>query len=260
MQKSPKPRKKSLTGSSVDSAEVGQFESLASRWWDESGPFRPLHRLNPARLEYLKQRICAHFGRQPEGFTPLTGLSIADIGCGGGLVTEPLCRLGARVTGIDAGTENIAAARRHAREQGLDIAYQATTAELLADSGKKFDVVTALEIVEHVADLPLFVAACCKLVKKDGLIIFSTLNRTPKAFLLGIVAAEHVLRWLPAGTHDWKKFVRPSELARLLAAQGFESCDISGLVYRPLSRRFDISRTDIDVNYFLTAASSRSRK
>ena len=179
-----------------------------------------------------------------------------DVGCGGGLVTEPLCRLGADVTGIDAGVKNIRIAKEHARQHNLSIHYAATSVEKLAATGKTFDVVTALEIVEHVADPALFISACCRLVKKNGLLIFSTLNRTPKSFMLGIVAAEYILRWVPAGTHDWKKFVRPSELARPITQAGLEVTDISGLVYNPLRREFSISGTDVDVNYFLVAKKS----
>jgi 2-polyprenyl-6-hydroxyphenyl methylase/3-demethylubiquinone-9 3-methyltransferase len=227
---------------------------MAAQWWDESGPMKPLHRLNPVRMEYIRGQICTHFGHDAQSFTSLAGLRIADIGCGGGLVTEPLCRMGADVTGVDAGAENIKVAREHARQQGLEIDYKATTVEkLAAQEAGKFDVVTALEIIEHVADPALFIASCCKLVKKNGMLILSTLNRTPKSFALGIVAAEYILRWVPAGTHDWKKFVKPSELARPLAQQGLKTIDISGLVYNPLKRSFGISRTDMDVNYLLTA-------
>jgi 2-polyprenyl-6-hydroxyphenyl methylase/3-demethylubiquinone-9 3-methyltransferase len=239
--------------STIDAAEVRQFEALAAEWWDESGPMKPLHQLNPVRLGYLKSRICPHFKCKESSFTPFTGLHMLDVGCGGGLVTEPLRRLGADVTGIDAGAENIKIAKKHAQMHDLDIHYAATTVEKMAATGKTFDVVTALEIIEHVADPALFISACCRLVKKNGLLVFSTLNRTPKSYLLGIIAAEYILRWVPAGTHDWKKFVRPSELARPLEAQGFEITDISGLVYNPLRRAFGLSTTDMDVNYFLTA-------
>ncbi len=251
MAKKGNTARKKFSGSTLDADEVRQFDALAARWWDESGPMKPLHRLNPARMGYLRDRICAHFALNNDGFAPLAGLSIADIGCGGGLVAEPLCRLGAAVTGVDAGAENIKAARTHAKQQGLDIDYRVSTAE---DMTGKFDVVTALEIVEHVADPALFVQSCCKLVKKGGMIILSTLNRTPKSFLLGIVGAEYILRWVPAGTHDWKKFVKPSELARLLAPEGFAPTDVSGLVFNPLDGRFSISADDLDVNYFLCAA------
>jgi 2-polyprenyl-6-hydroxyphenyl methylase/3-demethylubiquinone-9 3-methyltransferase len=236
----------------VDAAEIRQFEQIASEWWDEKGPLKPLHKLNPVRMGYIKEQVCTYFDRDAGSFTPFTGLRMADIGCGGGLVAEPLCRLGADVTGIDAGVENIKAAKQHAAAQGLKIDYRATTVEVAAEK-EKFDVVTALEIIEHVSDPALFISSCCKLVKKGGMIIFSTLNRTPKSYLLGIVAAEYVLRWVPAGTHDWKKFVKPSELKRPLMQEGLEVTDISGLVYNPFERRFDISKKDIDVNYFLTA-------
>jgi 2-polyprenyl-6-hydroxyphenyl methylase/3-demethylubiquinone-9 3-methyltransferase len=245
-------RKKS-SRSTIDAAEVRQFEALAAEWWDESGPMKPLHRLNPVRMGYLRKQICGHFKREGDSFSPFKGLHMLDVGCGGGLVTEPLCRLGADVTGIDAGAENIKIAKEHAQQHSLDIHYTTTSVEKMAATGKTFDVVTALEIVEHVADPALFISACCRLVKKNGLMVFSTLNRTPKSYLLGIIAAEYILRWVPAGTHDWKKFVRPSELARPLEQHGFEITDIKGLVYNPLRRQFTLSMTDMDVNYFLTA-------
>ncbi len=253
MKKKAATAKKKFSRSTINAAEVQQFEALAAEWWDESGPMKPLHRLNPVRLGYLKREICGHFKRDEESFSPFKGLHMLDVGCGGGLVTEPLCRLGAEVTGVDAGVKNIKVAKEHARQHGLTINYVATTVEKMAAAGKTFDVVTALEIVEHVAEPALFISACCKLVKKNGLLIFSTLNRTPKSYLLGIIAAEHILRWVPAGTHDWKKFVRPSELARPLEKYGFEITDISGLIFNPLRREFCISETDLDVNYFLVA-------
>lgn len=253
MKKSAKIVRKKNPGSTIDAAEIRQFNDIAAQWWDESGPLKPLHQLTPARMGYIKRQLCDHFGRDVKTFTPFSGLSVADIGCGGGLVTEPLCRLGAAVTGVDAGAENIKIARQHAEQQGLGIDYKVTTVEALAAEGGKFDIVTALEVVEHVADPALFLTSCCKLVKKGGILILSTLNRTPKSFMLGIVAAEYILRWLPAGTHDWKKFLKPSELARPLTEQGFEITNISGLVYNPLTRQFSISSTDIDVNYLMVA-------
>lgn len=247
--KSTTPRK----STTVNAEEIRQFERLGSQWWDEKGPMKPLHKLNPVRMAYLKAQITAHYGRPADGMRALAGLKIADIGCGGGIVAEPLCRMGAAVTGIDAGAENIAVARAHAEAQGLEIDYLATTAEDVAASGRKFDVVTALEIIEHVDDVDLFVRSCCKMVKDDGLVIFSTLNRTAKSYALGIVAAEYILRWVPRGTHDWKKFLRPSEIARRLRDNGFAPADACGLVYRPATRDFALDAGDLDVNYFLTA-------
>lgn len=249
-----KKQKNFNAGTTIDAQEISQFESLGEKWWDENGPMRPLHRLNPTRLTYIRDMACAHFSRDRHSLRPLEGLRAADIGCGGGLVAEPLCRMGAAVTGIDAGAQNIRVAKAHADKHGLEIDYRATTAEAVAHTREKFDIVTALEIVEHVADVPLFLKSCCALLKPNGLLILSTLNRTPKSYLLGIVAAEHVLRWLPAGTHDWKKFVKPSELADGLAPHGMVVADVRGLVYNPLSRAFSLSRDDISVNYFLTAA------
>lgn len=248
-----KSSKKVLQGSTVDEKEIRQFDILGEKWWDSSGPMKPLHLLNPVRLDYLRSMICAHYNRLPDRLRSLKDLTIADIGCGGGLLTEPLSRMGADVTGIDAGAENIKVAKAHAKAQGLNIDYRATTAESVAATGETFDVVTALEIIEHVDDIDLFIDSCGQLVKKGGMIFFSTLNRTPKSFLLGIVAAEYVLRWVPAGTHDWKKFLKPSEIVMRLEDRGFTVTDIRGLVYNPLSRHFSMSETDLDVNYFVTA-------
>lgn len=248
----PKNRKKFGRSTTIDAEEIRQFDELGEKWWDESGPMAPLHRLNPVRLEYLRRMIRARFDL-PDRIKCLQSLKIADIGCGGGLVTEPLCRMGAEVTGVDAGRENIRVAKAHAKSHGLDIDYQATTAEELAASGAKFDVVAALEIIEHVADVDTFLEACCKLVAPRGMLILSTLNRTPKSYLLGIVAAEYILRWLPAGTHDWKKFLKPSEIAHRLEKHGFETTDVRGLIYNPLTRGFSLSASDLDVNYLLTA-------
>ena len=251
--KSSAPQKGPDSGT-VNVAEIAQFDRLGQEWWDENGPMRPLHRLNPVRMTYIRDQICAHFDRQPQA-KALAGLRIADIGCGGGLVTEPLCRLGASVTGIDAGVENIKIAKAHAQAQaqGLNIDYRADSVERIAAKGEKFDVVTALEIIEHVDDVPLFVRSCCNIVAPNGLLIFSTLNRTAKSYALGIIAAEYLLRWVPRGTHDWKKFLKPSEISRHLQHADFKVGDVTGLVYRPLSRDFALSKTDLDVNYFLTA-------
>jgi 2-polyprenyl-6-hydroxyphenyl methylase/3-demethylubiquinone-9 3-methyltransferase len=239
---------KGTTRTTVNTAEVAQFDRLGAEWWDESGPMAPLHRLNPVRMAYIEEKILALTGR-----TNLKGLSIADIGCGGGLAAEALAQRGATVTGIDAGAENIAVAAAHAKAQKLKIDYRATTVEALAASGETFDAVTALEIIEHVDDVPLFVESCAQLVRPGGVLIFSTLNRTPKSFALGIVAAEYILRWLKPGTHNWRKFVKPSELSARLRPCGFRPVDVCGLVYRPFSGDFALDARDIDVNYLLTA-------
>ncbi|MEX2297760.1 MAG: bifunctional 2-polyprenyl-6-hydroxyphenol methylase/3-demethylubiquinol 3-O-methyltransferase UbiG [Dongiaceae bacterium] len=235
-------------GSSVDPDEIARFEALANSWWDPDGPFRPLHKFNPTRLGFIRDRIALHFGRSTTDTHPFAGLSLLDIGCGGGLVAEPMARLGASVTGIDAAPRNIAIARHHGAESGLAIDYRATTAEDLAASGARFDIVLSLEIVEHVADLDAFLGACCALAKPDGLMIVATLNRTAKAFALAVFGAEYVLRWLPRGTHNWRKFVRPSELSRGLALHGAKIEQLAGVTYNPLTDRWRIG-TDLDVNY-----------
>lgn len=232
----------------IDPEEVEQFSRLAEAWWDPDGAFRPLHRLNPVRLAYIRDRICARFGRDPKGDRPLQGLRIVDIGTGGGLVAEPLARLGAGVTGIDASARNVGTARVHAEGQGLAIDYRCAAAADLVAAGEAFDVVLSLEVLEHVADRGAFIQDCARLMKPDGMMILATLNRTPKSFLLGKVAAEYVLRWLPAGTHDWRRFVRPSELAADLRHAGLRIADLKGIAYSPLTDRFSLSG-DIDVNY-----------
>lgn len=239
----------------VDPAEIGRFSELAETWWDPEGPMKPLHRLMPARMRYLKDRLCRHFGRDGSVAEPLAGLRILDVGCGGGLVAEPLARLGAEVTGIDAAAKNVAAARRHSAEADLGIDYRHGTAEGLAEAGERFDAVLALEIIEHVGDLDLFVRSLGRLVRPGGLVLFSTLNRTPKAYALAIVGAEYVLRWLPRGTHSFEKFVKPSELAARCRAAGLSIEDLTGLVYSPLAG-WSLSKSDLDVNYFAAAVSA----
>ncbi len=238
---------------SVDPAEIAKFAALAERWWDPEGPMKPLHRLNPARLGFLVGRLAAQAGRDPGAPKPLAGLRLLDLGCGAGLVSEPLARLGATVVGADATPENIAAARAHAADQGLAIDYRATTAEALVAAGESFDAVLALEIVEHVADPPAFVADLGRLVKPGGQLLLSTLNRTSKSFLMAIVGAEWLLRWLPRGTHDWKRFLKPSEVTALLRANGFSLAEITGLVFNPLDQGWRLSARDLDVNYLLAA-------
>ena len=247
-----KKSKISGTRSTVNAQEIRQFDSLGDKWWDESGPMRPLHKLNPVRLAYIKEVICERFASS-RAAKNLQNLKIADIGCGGGLLTEPLTRLGAAVTGVDAGKENIKVAKAHAKTVGLEIEYLATTAEALAATGRKFDIVTALEIVEHVDNVDVFIKALAQLVKPGGLLIMSTPNRTPKSYMLGIIAAEYILRWLPVGTHDWKKFMKPSELAAHITANGLDITDIRGMTFNPLANEFALSKTDVSVNYLMTA-------
>jgi 2-polyprenyl-6-hydroxyphenyl methylase/3-demethylubiquinone-9 3-methyltransferase len=242
---------------SVDPDEVARFEAMAEAWWDPQGSFRPLHKLNPVRLGFLRDRLVRHFGRDPHAVRPLEGLRVVDIGCGGGLVCEPLARLGAEVTGIDASARNVSIAAAHAEESGLAIDYRAVAAETLAAEGHRYDVVLALEIVEHVADPDLFIDACCRLARPGGLLVFATLNRTPKSFALAIVGAEYLLRWLPRGTHDWRKFLRPSELARLLARHGASLEALTGVVYNPISDRWRLA-DDLDVNYMAVARPAAS--
>ncbi|MEJ0009402.1 MAG: bifunctional 2-polyprenyl-6-hydroxyphenol methylase/3-demethylubiquinol 3-O-methyltransferase UbiG [Alphaproteobacteria bacterium] len=238
----------------VDAASVGGFAALADEWWDPRGKFAPLHRINPARLGYVRAQAARHFRRDDQSATPLGNLSALDIGCGGGLVCEPLARLGATVTGIDAAEPGIDAARAHAAASGLSIDYRTATAEALADSGERFDLVLALEIVEHVADTGLFYDALARLVKPGGLLILSTLNRTAKSYALGIVAAEYLLRWVPRGTHRWSQFIRPSEMASSLLSRGFSIEDTAGIVFDPKRGTFGLDHKDLDVNYLLTAS------
>ena len=244
----------SVQPSTVSPTEIDQFSSHAADWWNPKGSFKPLHRLNPVRVQYVRDQICALRGLKTTGKREvLRGISLLDVGCGGGLLAEPLARLGARVTAIDASAATIDIASQHAIEQGVDIDYRVSTVEDLAQKPQRFDIITALEIVEHVADIDLFLTALTSLLKPGGVLILSTLNQTPKSFLLGIVAAEYVLRWVPRGTHQWKKFIRPSQLVDRVAELGLTPCDLSGLVFKPLRQEFHLSQTDLDVNYFLTA-------
>jgi 2-polyprenyl-6-hydroxyphenyl methylase/3-demethylubiquinone-9 3-methyltransferase len=236
----------------VDHAEIAKFEAMADAWWDPTGKFRPLHRLNPVRVRFIRDRLAVRHGRDPEAAEPLRGLSILDIGCGGGLLAEPLSRLGAEVTGIDAAERNIAIARRHAENVGARVTYLPCAAEALAEQGAQFDAVLAMEIVEHVADLDTFFAAAARLLKPDGVMVVATLNRTVKSFAFAIVGAEYVLRWLPRGTHDWRRFLRPSELARQLRAHGIEMQELVGVAYDPIGDSFSVSR-DCAVNYMAVA-------
>lgn len=238
---------------SVDPAEVAKFQAMAAEWWDAEGKFRPLHMMNPVRLDYITRQIAAEFGRDLRAPLPFAGLRLLDIGCGGGLLCEPMARLGADVVGADAAEGNIPVARLHAAEMGLTIDYRHTTAEALTDAGEAFDVVLNMEVIEHVADPPAYLAACRALLKPGGLMVCSTLNRNPKSFALAIVGAEWVMRWLPKGTHDWQKFITPDELYDLLRRAGLTPVDRKGMVFNPVSWRWRLSDRDLSVNYVTTA-------
>jgi 2-polyprenyl-6-hydroxyphenyl methylase/3-demethylubiquinone-9 3-methyltransferase len=238
--------------STIDEAEVERFSALAAEWWDPRGKMAPLHKFNPVRIGYIRDQAAAKFGRDPKRLDSMKGLRILDIGCGGGILSEPLARLGATMTGVDPSETNIEAARAHAETSGLAIDYRCSTAEQLAEQGEQFDLVLAMEVVEHVADVPLFVASCAALVKPGGLMIAATLNRTLKSFALAIVGAEYVLRWLPVGTHSWDKFVTPNELEIAMEQSGLHVTHEQGVVYNLLADRWQLS-SDTDVNYMLTA-------
>ncbi len=236
-------------GGTVDPAEVAKFEAMAAEWWDPDGKFKPLHMLQPCRLDYVVAQIAAEFGRDPKAPAPFAGLSLLDIGCGGGLLSEPMARLGASVVGVDAAARNIPVAQVHAEQSGLAIDYRHATAEALAAAGERFEVVLAMEVIEHVSDPPAFMAACRTLLKPGGLMICSTLNRNPKSWLMAIVGAEHVMRWLPKGTHDWRKFITPDELDALTRDAGLDPVDRKGFVFDPLGWSWSISDRDLSVNY-----------
>lgn len=237
---------------SVSEDEIARFSALSDDWWNPRGAFRFLHDLGSVRISYVCDQVARHLDKS------LEGLKVLDVGCGGGLLAEAMAQKGAAVVGIDASDKAIAVATAHAAQSGLSIDYRETTAEDLAKTGVQFDVITAFEIVEHVANLKSFIASLSKLLKPGGLLLIATVNRTKRSFLLGIVMAEYVLGWVPPGTHDWDKFVRPSEMVNLWAQIGIEAADITGLVYRPLTRTFQISKGNAAVNYFMAGKKSKT--
>jgi 2-polyprenyl-6-hydroxyphenyl methylase/3-demethylubiquinone-9 3-methyltransferase len=242
----------SETSRTVDPEEVARFDRIAKDWWDPKGPMRALHRFNPVRLAYIRDAACRRFGRDPRAVRSLEGLSILDVGCGGGVLSEPLARLGARVTGLDPAPTNVNVARLHAEKAGLSVDYRNETVEAVAERGEAFDLVLAMEVVEHVADVQAFVAACSRTVKPGGLLVMATINRTLRAFALAIVGAEYVLGWLPKGTHQWERFVTPEELALAIEASGLRVTERDGVVYNPLRDGWSLSR-DTAVNYMVVA-------
>ena len=239
--------------STLDQGEIERFSALAHEWWDPDGKFKPLHQLNPTRLSYIKGRLCSHFGRDPKALDSLKGLAVLDVGCGGGLLCEPLARLGAQVTGLDPAQATIAAAQNHAEAQNLEIRYRAARVEDLTREPDRFDAVLVMEVVEHVPDVPAFLSTCAGLMKPEGLMILSTINRTLKSYMLAIVGAEYVLRWLPVGTHQWDRFVTPKELTGALERSGLVADDTTGMVYAPLADEWRLS-SDVDVNYLAAAS------
>ena len=242
--------------STIDPAEVAKFEAMANEWWDLEGKFKPLHMLNPCRLDYINEQIAIEFNKDLTQNLPFKGLRILDIGCGGGLLCEPMARLGASVVGADAASGNIPVAQIHAQQSELEIDYRHTTAEALADRGEKFDVVLNMEVIEHVAGPPTYLLACQKLLKPGGLHICSTLNRNPKSFLFAIIGAEWVMRWLPKGTHDWNKFITPDELFAFLTEAGLLPIDRKGFVFDKIRWSWSLSATDLSVNYVTASVKS----
>lgn len=240
----------------VDAAEIAKFEAMAAEWWNPNGKFKPLHMLNPTRLDYITRQIAVEYGRDLTAPLPFAGLRILDIGCGGGLLSEPMARLGADVVGADAAPRNIPVAQIHASQSGLTIDYRHTTAEALAEAGEQFDVVLNMEVVEHVSDPLAYLTACQQLLKPGGLMICSTINRNPKSFLMAIIGAEYVMRWLPKGTHEWSKFITPDELYDLIRKAGLDPVDRKGFVFNKLTWGWSISERDLSVNY-VTASLKR---
>lgn len=246
-----------LPASTVDESEIEKFARISQSWWDLEGPFKPLHALNPARLTYIRDQLCEHFALDQRVLKPLAGLKILDIGCGGGLLCEPLSRMGAEITGVDAAEENIKVASYHRDQMDLSITYRHTTAEALVEEGAQFDAIINMEVIEHVADVSIFLSACHNLLRPGGIMLVSTLNRTLKSYLFAILGAEHILKWLPKGTHDWDKFITPNEFAQALIEAGFENPCFEGLSFDLLSREWRVKTKDTAINYMGTGSKAR---
>jgi len=244
-----------MSQSTINDAEIAKFTAMAEEWWDPKGKFKPLHKFNPVRLAYIRDQLISHFGRDGSVMRPLEGLRIVDIGCGGGLLCEPLTRLGATVTGVDAAERNIAIAKIHAEKSGLSIDYRVTTSEALVAAGESYDVVLNMEVVEHVDNVPLYMKSCADLVAPGGLMFTATLNRTARAFALAVVGAEYVLGWLPKGTHDWKKFLTPDEIRSLITRNGLKVTSEKGVVFHPIADEWRLS-SDMGINYMMLAERS----
>ncbi|MGV8955449.1 MAG: bifunctional 2-polyprenyl-6-hydroxyphenol methylase/3-demethylubiquinol 3-O-methyltransferase UbiG [Cypionkella sp.] len=236
----------------INDAEIAKFTAMAEQWWDPKGKFKPIHKFNPVRLAYIREHVLAHFGRDGSQMRPLEGLTVLDVGCGGGLLCEPMARLGATVTGIDAAERNIKIATLHAEQSGVTVDYSATTSEALAATGRTFDLVLNMEVVEHVDNVPLYMKSCADLVAPGGLMLTATLNRTARALAFAVIGAEYVLGWLPKGTHDWRKFLTPDEIKALITRNGLVVTDQTGIVYHPLADDWRKSR-DMAINYMVMA-------
>ena len=241
-----------MTDTTINPDEIAKFAAMADEWWDPKGKFKPLHKFNPVRLSYIRDNLVRHFGRDPASIRPFEGISILDVGCGGGLLCEPLTRLGAKVTGIDAAERNIRIAQIHAEQSGLNVDYRATTSEALVAAGEKYDVVLNMEVVEHVDNVPLYMKSCADLVAPGGLMFTATLNRTARSWALAVIGAEYILRWLPRGTHDWKKFLTPEEINAQLRRNGLSVIDETGVTFNPIADSWGLS-PDMAINYMILA-------